>query len=97
MVKKSRFALTGWKVLTELPDPAGFAAATSTVGVDDVKGPFACGPDVDLHVARVQKFLDAGFDHLVLANAGPDPEGFWTFWTDELQPRVRELGSRAGG
>ncbi|MFQ1002327.1 TIGR03557 family F420-dependent LLM class oxidoreductase [Modestobacter sp. SSW1-42] len=91
VVDKGRFALTGWKVLSELPNPVNFEAATSTVTTDDVKQVFACGPDVDVHVAQIQKFMDAGFDHLVLQNGGPDPDGFWRFWTDELQPRVHGL------
>ena len=91
VVEKGRFALTGWKVLSELPNPVNFEAATRTVTADDVKGVFACGPDVEVHLAQIRKFLDAGFDHLVLQNGGPDPEGFWRFWTDELRPRLTEL------
>jgi hypothetical protein len=40
-------------------------------------------------VAR--QFADAGFDHLALLNAGPDPEGFFDFFTRELAGPLRAL------
>ncbi|WP_405091618.1 hypothetical protein OG767_00055 [Micromonospora sp. NBC_01392] len=43
-------------------------------------------------VAAVQKYVDAGFDHLVLQNAGPDPDGFLDFYRDTLADRLRALG-----
>ena len=93
----SRWALTGWKVMSELPNPVNFAAATSTVTLDDVKGQFACGPNVERHLQVARQFVDAGFDHLVLQNTGPDPKGFLRFFQDELAEPLRALTpSRAG-
>lgn len=86
-----RWALTGWKVMSELPNPVNFDAASGTVTVDQVKEAFACGPDVDRHVEMARRFADAGYDHLVLMNAGPDPDGFMRFFADELADRVRAL------
>ena len=91
VLETSRWALTGWKVMSELPNPVNFAAATTTVGLDDVKGHFACGPDVGRYLEVAQPFVDAGFDHLVLQNAGPDPEGFLRFFSEELEEPLRAL------
>ncbi|TQM10034.1 TIGR03557 family F420-dependent LLM class oxidoreductase [Pseudonocardia kunmingensis] len=87
----TRWALTGWKVMSELPNPVNFDAATTTVTEDDVKQKFACGPDPERHVEVVRQFVDAGFDHVVLQNAGPDPDGFIDFFRSELAGRLREL------
>jgi G6PDH family F420-dependent oxidoreductase len=87
----SRWALTGWKVMSELPNPVNFDAATSTVTVDDVKRQFACGPDPERHLEVVKQFADAGFDHIVLQNAGPDPDGFLDFYQSELAERLRTV------
>lgn len=87
-----RFGLTGWKVQSELPNPVNFAAATETVREEDMAEAFGYGPDVERHVAAVRGFVDAGFDHLCLINAGPDPEGFFRFFEEELSGPVRELG-----
>jgi hypothetical protein len=87
----SRWALTGWKVMSELPNPVNFAAATTTVTLDDVMGQFACGPDPQRHLDVVKPFVDAGFDHIVLMNAGPDPDGFIEFFRAELSGRLHGL------
>jgi G6PDH family F420-dependent oxidoreductase len=87
----TRWALTGWKVMSELPNPVNFEAATTTVTLDDVMGQFACGPDPARHMQVVKQFTDAGFDHIVLQNAGPDPDGFIEFFRSELAERVRAL------
>ena len=59
--------------------------------VEDVKAHFACGPDVARYVEVTQPYVDAGFDHLVLQNAGPDPAGFLAFFRNELSDAVRGL------
>ncbi|SCF05537.1 F420-dependent oxidoreductase, G6PDH family [Micromonospora coriariae] len=87
----SRWAVTGWKVMSELPNPVNFDAASRTVTEDDIRQQFAVGPDPETHVQAVRKFVDAGFDHLVLQNAGPDPDGFLDFFRDTLADRLRAL------
>jgi G6PDH family F420-dependent oxidoreductase len=89
----TRWALTGWKVMSELPNPVNFEAATTFVGLDDVLGRFACGPDPERHVEVAAQFVDAGFDRIALLNAGPDPDGFIEFFRTELGERLRALAS----
>ena len=89
--EKFRFGLMDWKVLAELPNTVNFESATSFVTEEDVAGTFACGPDAEQHLAVAQQFVDAGFDHLALVNAGPDPDGFFDFFTNELAEPVRAL------
>jgi G6PDH family F420-dependent oxidoreductase len=91
VLEKSRWALLGWPVMSELPNPVNFDAASSSVKPEDVKGQFSVGPDVDVHVQQAQPYVDAGFDHLVLQNAGPDPDGFLAACKSELIERVRAL------
>ncbi len=91
VLETSRWALTGWKVMSELPNPVNFDAASATVRPEDITKQFAVGPDVEKYVQHVQQYLDAGFDHIVLQNAGPDPQGFVDFFTKELADRLRTL------
>ncbi|MFF5103327.1 TIGR03557 family F420-dependent LLM class oxidoreductase [Streptomyces sp. NPDC000134] len=91
VLRTSRWALTGWKVMSELPNPANFEAATTTVRLEDVLGKFACGPDPDRYLAAAQRYADAGFDRLVMQNAGPDPDGFIDFYQRELAEPLRGL------
>ncbi len=93
--EKSRWALTGWKVMSELPNPVNFDAASRFVSDDDIKEQFACGPDPERHVQVIRQFLDAGFDHIVLQNAGPDPDGFLEFFATDLSGRLTGLSTVA--
>ncbi len=92
-LETNRWGLTGWKVMSELPNPANFEAATTMVREEDVAGKFACGPDPERHLEVIAPFVDAGFDRIVLMNAGPDPDGFLDFFRDDLGDRVRKLGT----
>jgi hypothetical protein len=77
--------------MAELPNPVNFAAASATVTAEQVKAQFACGPDVSRHLEVAQQFVDAGFDHLVTLNAGPDPDGFMDFFAHQLAKPLRAL------
>ncbi|MEV0847331.1 TIGR03557 family F420-dependent LLM class oxidoreductase [Streptomyces sp. NPDC049954] len=90
-LKTSRWAVTGWQVMSELPNPANFEAATATVREEDILSRFACGSDPERYVEVAQPFVDAGFDRLVMQNAGPDPDGFIDFYRRELDQRMRGL------
>jgi G6PDH family F420-dependent oxidoreductase len=87
----SRWAVTGWKVMAELPNPVNFEAASATVTKDDIAEQFSCGPDADVHLRHAQTYVDAGYDRIVLMNAGPDPRGFLEFAGETLLERVRGL------
>lgn len=91
VLDKSRFALTGWKVMAELPNPVNFEAATASITPGQVREQFACGPDVKRHLEVAQQYVDAGFDHLVTMNGGPDPDGFMDFFARELAGPLRAL------
>jgi G6PDH family F420-dependent oxidoreductase len=91
----SRWALTGWKVMSELPNPVNFAAASATVREEDILATFACGPDPARYVEVTQQFVDAGMDRLVMLNTGPDPDGFIDFYRSELADRIRRLAPQA--
>lgn len=92
-LETTRWALPGWKVMSELPNPVNFFAATTTVREQDIRGLFACGPDVPGYLDNARKFLDAGFDSLVMQNAGPDPDGFMDFFQSDLAEPLRQLDS----
>ncbi|MDZ5442122.1 TIGR03557 family F420-dependent LLM class oxidoreductase [Micromonospora sp. 4G57] len=88
----SRWAITGWKVMSELPNPVNFDAATSWVEDHHVRRQFSVGPDPDVHVAKARAYVEAGYDHIVMQNAGPDPDGFLEFFAGDLNARLRALG-----
>lgn len=93
----NRWAVTGWPVMSELPNPVNFDAATRTVRTEDMRAAFACGPDPRRFLDAAQEFADAGYDRLVMMNAGPDPDGFLDFYTGELRDALRGITPHTGG
>lgn len=75
----------------DLPTWTHFEQAVSPLTVMQTAGSTPCGPDVEPVVESVKAFLDAGYDHLYFHQVGPDQEGFFRFWRDQLGPAVREL------
>jgi coenzyme F420-dependent glucose-6-phosphate dehydrogenase len=76
-------------VLSELAVPEQFAAAARDVDEDDVAANVSCGPDPDVHVAAVKRFLAAGYTTVFLHQIGPEQCGFLQFAHNELLPRLR--------
>jgi G6PDH family F420-dependent oxidoreductase len=93
-LRTNRWAVTGWKVMSELPNPVNFDAASATVREEDILEQFACGSDPARCLEVAQQFVDAGFDRLVMMNSGPDPEGFFDFYRRELDRPLRTLTPR---
>jgi hypothetical protein len=46
------------------------------------------GPDPEPYVKMVGEYRDAGYDYIVLMNAGPDPDGFIDFFEKELKDHL---------
>jgi G6PDH family F420-dependent oxidoreductase len=82
-----RFSAPGWKVMSELPNPINFEAATAHVTEDDMAELVSSGPDPDAHVEAIRKWTEAGFDRVAIVQVG-DPERFFTAWEQELRPRL---------
>lgn len=95
VLRTSRWMLTGWKVMSELPNPTNFEAASSLVGEEDVRGHFSVGPDPAAHANAVRSYLEAGFDRVVLMNTGPDPDGFLDFYEREFDGALRAPAVRS--
>jgi G6PDH family F420-dependent oxidoreductase len=89
--EKFRFGLTGWKVMSELPNPVNFEAATALITRDHMRDQVGYGPDPERHMEVIREFAAAGFDNLCLVNSGPDPEGFFEFFEKELAEPVRGI------
>jgi G6PDH family F420-dependent oxidoreductase len=83
-----RFAVPGWKVMSELPNPVNFEAATANVRPEDMADAVPAGPDPERHLAGLARFHDAGYHNVAVMYPGDDVEGFMRFWHDELRPTL---------
>ena len=43
-----------------------------------------------MHAKAIRKYIDAGFDHVVLTGVGDDQEGFIRFVASELLPELKK-------
>lgn len=73
----------------ELATPKMFEQAVGMVGEDQVAEAIACGPDPERHIAAIQKYIDAGYDHLHIYQVGPEQDGFFRFYEREILPHFR--------
>jgi G6PDH family F420-dependent oxidoreductase len=73
----------------ELPTPTHFEQAVKIVREEDVTERIVCGPDPEKHRANIQKYIDAGFDKVYIHQVGPDQEGFFQFYQQEILPKFQ--------
>lgn len=72
----------------ELPLPMHFEQAASNVTPESLAEHIPVGPDVTRYVEKLREYVDAGVDHIYLHQVGPDQEGFFRFFRDELRPAL---------
>ncbi|KAA5830530.1 TIGR03557 family F420-dependent LLM class oxidoreductase [Saccharopolyspora hirsuta] len=87
-----RWFAGGWKVNSELPGPASFAAATRFARTEDITASIPCGPEVAPIVEAAANFWKAGFTDLAVVQIDVDANrrGFFDFAHRELLPALRE-------
>ncbi|MET0728966.1 MAG: TIGR03557 family F420-dependent LLM class oxidoreductase [Acidimicrobiales bacterium] len=76
----------------DLPTWVHFEEASEIVTEDLAVQSTPCGPDPSPLLESVRTYLDAGYDHLYFHQVGPDQEGFFRFWRDEIQAELGKLG-----
>lgn len=79
----------------ELPLPMHYEQAAQNVTADALAEQLPLGPDVQRYVDAVEEYAATGIDHVYLHQVGPDQEGFFAFYRDELQPALRKLTAAA--
>lgn len=85
-----RYNGLGWPVMSELPNPASFAAASQFARPEDVAKTVPCGPDLNRHVAAIRAYADAGFTHVTIIQIGGQAQDEFLQWAQrELLPALR--------
>jgi G6PDH family F420-dependent oxidoreductase len=80
----------GGELTYELKLPAHFEQACEQVTKEDIAdSPLPLGPDPEKHVKGIKQFLDAGYTHVYVHQLGPDQDGFFSFYENEVLPKLR--------
>jgi coenzyme F420-dependent glucose-6-phosphate dehydrogenase len=74
---------------TSVDDPLALERLADAVPVDRAAERFIVSDDADEHVARILRYVDLGFDHLVFHAPGPDQERFLRLYAQHVLPRLR--------
>jgi coenzyme F420-dependent glucose-6-phosphate dehydrogenase len=78
----------GGDLTYELPLPRHFEQATENVTAEELKENVTVGPDPDAYLEEIREMERVGYTHVYVHQIGPDQEGFFRFWKDELEPRL---------
>jgi len=77
------------KPTVDLASPADFEEAAKEVSAEDVAEKVTLGPDPKTHLDAIREYEDAGYDHVYVHQIGPDQDGFFRFYSEEILPEVR--------
>ena len=80
----------------ELALPQHFEQAASLVTPEMLAEKMPVGPDPQRWIDAARAYVDAGVDHVYLHQIGPDQEGFFTFFRDELNDALLGLAPKEG-
>jgi G6PDH family F420-dependent oxidoreductase len=72
-----------------LPLPRHFAQLAELITEEMVGESIVCGPDAEAHLAAVNAFADAGYDEVYVNQIGPDQEGFFAFYAEQVLPELK--------
>jgi G6PDH family F420-dependent oxidoreductase len=72
-----------------LPTPEHFEQAVELVDEDTAVSGTPCGPDLDGHLEAIRAYERAGFDELYVNQIGPEQEGFFRTYREQVLPGLR--------
>ena len=78
----------GGTINQELPRPSDFDAVAESVTLEMATEGVPCGPDPAPVLEQIRTWQEAGFDRIALHQVGPDQDGFFGFWEEELRPAL---------
>jgi hypothetical protein len=79
---------------TDLPLPTHFEKTIELIEPSKITEDVILGPEPQRHIDAINKFVDAGFDHVYVHQIGPKQEQFFRFYSEKVLP---EFGSVARG
>ncbi len=74
-------------------DPIQMQRLADALPIERAASRWIVSDDPDEHVARIQHYVDLGFNHLVFHAPGSDQSRFLQLYSDEVLPRLRAHGT----
>jgi coenzyme F420-dependent glucose-6-phosphate dehydrogenase len=88
MVRKQwpNAGITG-PLMADLPTPGHFEAVAKLMAPDKIIDSVVLGPSPQKHIDGIQKYFDAGFDHVYVHQIGPEQSPFIDFYAEKVLPK----------
>jgi G6PDH family F420-dependent oxidoreductase len=67
--------------------PRHFGQLSGVISEEDITAP--CGPDPAVHIKAIRAYIDAGFDEVYISQVGPEQDGFFQFYAEQVLPPLR--------
>jgi G6PDH family F420-dependent oxidoreductase len=80
----------GGELAQVLPTPAHLEAACEPLTEEAVAAEVPCGPDLDMHIEKIRRYEEAGFDELYVQQIGADHERFFELYAREVVPHFND-------
>jgi coenzyme F420-dependent glucose-6-phosphate dehydrogenase len=77
---------------TDLALPQHFEKVVEVMQPDQIVDSVVLGPEPQKHIDAINKYIDAGFDHVYVHQIGPKQEEFFHFYTETVLPRFGSDG-----
>jgi G6PDH family F420-dependent oxidoreductase len=74
------------KLSQELRIPSYFEEASQMVTPEMIQQEIVCGPDPKKHLAKIDEYVKAGFDHIYIHQVGSEQEDFFEFYKKNVLP-----------
>lgn len=81
---------------SELATPKQFEDACAAATPEVLEQAIVLGPDPERHLAAIQEFARAGFDHVFVQQVGSEVDGFVRFYEREVMPHLEGVAAGAG-
>lgn len=75
---------------SDLPTPRHFEDVVEAMGEPKVPDDTILGPNPTSYLKAIQTLQENGYDHVYLHQIGPDQEGFFKFFKNELMPLLEK-------
>ncbi|GAA0375768.1 LLM class F420-dependent oxidoreductase [Microbispora corallina] len=72
-----------------LPLPRHFEQLSQLVTEETATASVPCGPDPQTHLEAIRQYVDAGYDEVYVSQIGPEQDGFFSFYSSEILPRLK--------
>jgi coenzyme F420-dependent glucose-6-phosphate dehydrogenase len=73
----------------DIKNPEDFANIAKLVRIEHFQNRMLISPDLDVHTAQIQKFVDMGFDEIYLHNVGRDQAAFIRTFGEQVLPNLK--------